>query len=434
MAEASSTAGFLDTFRAGGAVIAEACTRCGDCFRACPMVAPAGLAMADASETAGAIVDLITGGEGNEAAVRWGEVCSGSGNCIPACQHGINPRFMVQLARGFARRNAGTTPLPSRWREPFQTMSRGVRVLSRLQLPPETLARFAPSREPRTAPPDIVFYTGCNVLKTPHIALLCLDIFDLLGIDYEVMGGVGQCCGVYQYRAGDFETNSKVAYATIDGLASAGASTVLSWCPSCQISIGEVSLPNYEMQFGAKPFDLNPFLIFLADRADQLAALMKHRVERRIALHERPVFPGVIAAVKKLLSIIPGAELVDIDVPRVGTQANSLAQLPKFKRELVQRELQAVADAGVTTLATIYHACHREVGDVGDGRGLEVVSSVDLLGEGLGLDSEDLYKRLKLIRDIDDIIVETAPFIEANRLDLDTVRNALAFEFTAKGT
>jgi hypothetical protein len=43
-----------------------------------------------------------------------------------------------------------------------------------------------------------------------------------------------------------------------------------------------------------------------------------------------------------------------------------------------------------------------------------------------------LYKRLKLVRDIDEIIVETAPLIEANRLDLDTVRDALAFEFAAK--
>ena len=429
MSEAGETTAFLDTFRTRGAAIADACTRCGDCFRACPMVEPAGLASAGPEETTGAIVDLITGGEGNAAAIRWADVCSGSGNCIPACKHGINPRFMVQLARGFARRNAGSTPLPSRWREPFQTMSRGVRVLSRLQLPPETLARFRPSREPRDRAPDVVFYTGCNVLKTPHIALLCLDIFDLLGVEYEVMGGVGQCCGVYQYRAGDFETNSKVAYATIDGLASAGASTVLSWCPSCQISIGEVSLPNYELQFGAKPFDLNPFLVFLAERADQLAALMKRRVERRIALHERPVFPGVVEAVKKLISIIPGAELVEIDVPRVGTQANSLAQLPKFKRELVERELRAVADAGVTTLATIYHACHREICDAGEGRSFEVVNFMELLGEGLGLDSEDLYKRLKLVRDIDEIIVETAPLIEANRLDLDTVRDALAFEF-----
>src|SRR5262249_41442811 len=135
---------------------------------------------------------------------------------------------------------------------------------------------------------------------------------------------------------------------------------------------------------------------------------------------------------KKLLSIIPGAELVEIDVPRVGTQANSLAQLPEFKRELVRRELQAVADAGVTTLATIYHACHREICDAGDGRSFEVVNFMELLGEGMGLDSEDLYKRLKQIRDIDDIIVETAPLIAANRLDLDPGREAFALECGAK--
>ncbi len=431
MSEAIETAGLLDRFRARSGEIAEACTRCGDCFRACPMTEPAGIGEADPGATAGAIVDLITGGEGNADAIRWTEVCSGSGYCIPACQHGINPRFMVQLARGFARRNSGAAPLATRWRKDFQTMSRGVRVLSRLQLPPETLARFAPPRQERASPPEIVFYTGCNVLKTPHIALLCLDILDLLGVEYEVMGGVGQCCGVYQFRAGDFVSNNKMAYATIDGLASAGASTVLSWCPSCQISIGEVSLPNYQMQFGTKPFDLNPFLTFLADRADQLAALMQRRVEKRIALHERPVFPEIVAAARKLISIIPGAELVDIEVPRVGTQANSLAQLPEFKRGLVQRELAAVADAGVTTLATIYHACHREICDAGDGRSFEVINFMELLGEGLGLDSQDLYKRLKQIRDIDEIIAQTAPLIEAHRLDLDTVRDALMAEFGA---
>jgi heterodisulfide reductase subunit D len=425
----TETIDYLDLFSERGQGIADACTRCGDCFRACPMTEPGGIADADASETAAAIVDLITGGAGNDEAIRWGEICSGSGNCIPACKHGINPRFMVQLARGFARRNRDGKPLETRWRGAFQNMSRGVRVLSKLQLPPETLARFKRVDTSRTAPPDIVFYTGCNVVKTPHIALMCLDVLDKLGVTYDVMGGVGQCCGVYQFREGDFANNSKMANATIAGLASAGTSTVLSWCPSCQISIGEVSLPNYEKQFGEKPFDLNPFLIFLADRADLLASMMVRRVDKRIALHERPVFPGIMDAVKKLISIIPGAELIDIDVPRVGTQANSLAQLPEFKRALVQKELQAVADAGVDTLATIYHACHREICDAGDGRSFEVVNFMELLGEGLGLDSEDGYKRLKALKDIDDIIVETAPLIEANKLDLDTVRDALAFEF-----
>ena len=83
-----------------------------------------GIGDADPSRTAAGIVDLITGGAGNEDAVRWGEICSGSGNCIPACQHGINPRFMVQMARGFARRardgappagRAGTSAGDARW-------------------------------------------------------------------------------------------------------------------------------------------------------------------------------------------------------------------------------------------------------------------------------------------------------------------------------
>src|SRR5512146_3325785 len=103
------------TFRLRGAAIADACTRCGDCFRACPMTGPDGIGDADPSATAGDIVDLITGGAGGEAAIRWTEACSGSGYCIPACTHGITPRFMVQLARGFARRNAGAAPLPTRW-------------------------------------------------------------------------------------------------------------------------------------------------------------------------------------------------------------------------------------------------------------------------------------------------------------------------------
>ncbi|HEY1257732.1 MAG TPA: (Fe-S)-binding protein [Stellaceae bacterium] len=426
------TAGFLEEFRARGEAMADACTHCGACFRACPMVTPAGLGEADPGEVTAGIVDLITGGAGNDEAVRWANVCSGSGNCIPACPEGINPRFMVQLARGFARARKEGAPLATRWRQGFANMSRGVRVLSRLQLPAETLARLRGQDRPaRESPPDIVFYTGCNILKTPHIALLCLDTLDLLGVDYEVMGGPGQCCGVYQFREGDYANTAKVGYATIDGLAAAGSSTVLSWCPSCQVQIGEVQLPNYEARFGTKPFDFNPFLVYLASRADELAGLIKHRVEKRVALHERPVLPEVMGAVKKLLSIVPGVEFVDIDVPRVGTQANSLAVLPAYKRELVQRELAAVADAGVTTLATVYHACHRELCDAGKGRTFEIVNFMEILGEGLGLHAEDLYKRLKEIGDIDDIVVETGALAAAHRLDLDTVRAALLQEFGA---
>src|SRR5260221_7798326 len=99
MSGSTEAAGYLDPFRARGASIADACTRCGDCFRACPMTGPAGIGESDPAATAGAIVDLITGGEGNGTAVRLTKACRGDGYCIPALRDCINPPLYVALAR-----------------------------------------------------------------------------------------------------------------------------------------------------------------------------------------------------------------------------------------------------------------------------------------------------------------------------------------------
>ena len=60
-------------------------------------------------------------------------------------------------------------------------MNRSTRMISRLLLSPETLERLAPALRPPqdyAVQPDIVFYAGCNVVKTPHIALLVLEVLD----------------------------------------------------------------------------------------------------------------------------------------------------------------------------------------------------------------------------------------------------------------
>src|SRR3954463_4508072 len=115
---------------------------------------------------------------------------------------------------------------------------------------------------------DIVFYTGCNVTKTPHIALLVLEVLDALGVSYEVMGGNAVCCGIQQFKRGDAKTAGRVSYNTIDRLSRPGASRVVAWCPSCQIQIAEVALPAYRDSFGTTPFDMNPLAEFFAERLD----------------------------------------------------------------------------------------------------------------------------------------------------------------------
>ena len=103
-------------------------------------------------------------------------------------------------------------------------MSTAVKVLSRLQLPADLLASFTRSARADSEPaPDIVMYLGCNVLKTPHIALLCLEVLARLGTRYKVFAGPAYCCGVIQYRAGDTKTSGRIGGNTVAGFAGTGA-------------------------------------------------------------------------------------------------------------------------------------------------------------------------------------------------------------------
>jgi hypothetical protein len=302
----------------------------------------------------------------------------------------------------------------------FTGMSTGVRVLSRLQLPPELLARFRPGDDDDATPPDVVFYTGCNLLKTPHIALLCFDIMDALGVRYRVMGGPSHCCGVLQFRAGDLATSGRVAYRTVERLASAG-NRVLSWCPTCQVQLGEIVVPGkVDTQL-----DLEPFVRFLAERLDALRPLLTRPVRRRVGLHEHPGVHGISEAARAILQAIPGLDFVDLEQPRLGWMCNTLAPVPEYKRTLHQNQLQAAADAGVTTLAGIYHACHRELCSHERDWPFEVVNFLELVGESMGISRVDMFKRLKLMQDVDAILAASTEMIEVNGLDLDEARSVI---------
>src|ERR1700730_16982414 len=163
----------------------DACTRCGKCVEACPSVKPAGIADASSESIISGVLDIVRSGEGPEASRKWAASCMLSGECIKACDYGVNPRFLLAMARlGMTK---AARELPERRRqgvEKYREMGRDVSVLSQLQLDGEVLERLGQKSASVATPtevPDFVFYTGCNVLKTPHIALLALDIMDALG-------------------------------------------------------------------------------------------------------------------------------------------------------------------------------------------------------------------------------------------------------------
>ena len=410
------------------AEMVDACTRCGKCVEVCPVTGPGGVEAEPIAVISG-VLDILRTGDGPEASRKWANACVLSGECIEACDYGVNPRFLLGMAR-VAMAQQPDEPLERRRAgvEGFRKIARDVTHISRMQLDAALLARLgqkADNRPDTEAPPDFVFYTGCNVLKTPHIALLALDIMDKLGVTYQVLGGPNHCCGVVQMRAGDIATSGRFAESTMDKLARSKSGQVVSWCPSCHVQFTETTLPTVEKVRGAKPFEMTPFMLFLRKNLERLRPFLTKRVEMRVALHRHPGIRGVVEAAEDVLRAVPGIELIDLGQPAVGLMSNYFRALPAYRRELQKNELEAAEEAGIDALIAVYHADHRELCAHERDYPFRIMNLLEIVGDSIGLHHHDHFKRLKLMQDVDAIAADCHDLIAQHRLDPESTRLAI---------
>jgi len=404
----------------------DACTRCGKCVEICPVTAPAGVGDATPTAVISGVLDIVRFGDGPQASKAWAKGCALTGDCIAACPEGVNPRFLLAMARvKMARQAAEPREQRKKGVENFRLVADGTNVLARMQLSANELTRLGQKATERLESgstvkpgerPDFVFYTGCNVLKTPHIALLALDVMDALGVTYKVMGGPSHCCGIVQARTGDLEVSGRVATNSLDKLAE-GKTGVISWCASCHVQFTETTLPTIEKVRGSRPFEMTPFMLFLATRFDDMRPLLRKPVPLKIALHKHPGVKGVVEAGITLLQMVPGIEIVDLHQPAVGLMSNFLNALPEYKRGLHLAELEAAEAAGVDALVAIYHPDHRDLCAHEREWPFKIINILDIVGESMGLHHDDHFKRLKIMQDADAIVADCKDLMSANGVD-----------------
>ena len=391
--------------------IVDNCGQCGRCVEVCPVIPFSKAAGTESKQVIGGIIDLLAGRSETLSAAsdEWASTCNGCGLCIPECPKEINPRKMLALVG--AKQSAVSSKTP----ELFRRMSRSIKVLVGMQLIPAEFKKvFVP---PRVRDVPIVFYLGCNALRTPHLLFNSMALLDAVGADYEVVGGPSSCCGVIATKwEGQVKTGDRVTMNTINRFEGFKPEKVLNWCPTCQIYLGE-TLDGYRRT----SYDFDHVTDFLANRVEIMKPKFIRPLRKRAVVHAHVGRSDICSNVDTLLRAIPGFEIVETVFESGYTCGGSgCAKAPKLAAKEHGELLQRTIDTGADMLVTLYHGCHQTfIGAEKEGK-FKVQNFTDVLVEALGETPHvDQMKSYRLMDDFQMIVDEAQPFLKANGIELD---------------
>jgi Fe-S oxidoreductase len=312
---------------------------------------------------------------------------------------------------------------------PKVNLFRMIDISQSLQIP-EHEARWFTGRPPEGVQADVVFYLGCNILRTPNIALGVIDVLDALGVKFHTIGGGGNCCGILQFREENLDAADAVASNTFRNFAAFSPKEVVTWCPTC-----ELQFTDFGADYLPREFEIKHVTRFLAEHLDVLKSKIVQPVPVRVALDEHAPLgddDNVVEDAKLVLRAVPGVEVVDVPQHRLGYQCSAVRNQAASQAALTTL-FESAARAGVDYLLSIYHSCHRELVLAERDYPFQVLNFTAILGRALGKEREDTYKHYKLMDDTEQILQQVLASGRETGYSLEEIRRAIQWEFGKKG-
>ena len=279
-------------------------------------------------------------------------------------------------------------------------------------------------------PVEMVLYLGCNVLRTSHMIRTVVEIFKTLDLNFVTVGGTSYCCGNQHFNGGDEASGEAMALATVRNFQKFQPDNVVMWCPSCIYYYDDMM----ELRDTLNLEHVTEFLIKHLDRLN-----FAHEVKAKVALHYhtgRAQSDTEAQAAQRLLSAIPGLELVDLGTdPRFGRHCTERVRAGMGAENwdcMAAKYFQRALDAEVDIFSPLYHGCHRMLCGYERDYPVKVEHYLTLVGRALGIEYEDLFKKHMLMGDVEAIVLETSPCATANGISEEDAREAIRKSFVPK--
>ncbi|MBM4349091.1 MAG: (Fe-S)-binding protein [Deltaproteobacteria bacterium] len=355
----------------------DACTRCGDCLRFCPVYSQRTEEAINPRGKIQAMKKFLRGQYGLWARVfgkkkldeaeleKFSEMayrCTLCGECSVQCPVSIDSRSLwlafkeILVELGHYPKNLGVMKknVLAKYNISGDSNSSRTDWLDRFEnLPPH---RYQKDRA------EVVYFVGCVSAYFPmahKVPQSFLQILERSWVDFTLLGGEEWCCGFPLIGAGFKREIEGFIRHNIEGVKAKGARTVVFSCPSCYHTWQE----HYHTDLNL--FDSTQFVLNLIQKGK-----IRFQEERIKVTYHDPCDlgrqSGIYDAPRKILQSIPGVELVEL--AHHGEQSKccgggGLLEMvdPELSISLAREKIKEIEATGTNLVISACQQCTRTI-------------------------------------------------------------------------
>jgi Fe-S oxidoreductase/FAD/FMN-containing dehydrogenase len=226
--------------------------------------------------------------------------------------------------------------------------------------PKELLAKHGPGRKAKTA-----YFAGCTVSYVEHdIGQAAVTLLDAAGVDFTTLGTVENCCGTPMLVAGKWDLFEETMRKNIAAVKAAGADTVVSSCPACDMMWRNV-YPEWAKKLGIDyGLTARHYSEILAEKIKDGSFKFTHPVKGRVSWHDSCHIgrvSGVYEAPREVIKAVPGAEFVEMthhhDEAHCCGSVLTLIKEPLVAHDIGRTRLDEAAEVKADTVLSLCPCC-----------------------------------------------------------------------------
>jgi heterodisulfide reductase subunit D len=347
------------------------CVRCGLCLSVCPIYRES-LSETDSPRARVALVRAVKEGlleaptDGYSTAFFRCLLC---GACTFACPSGVAVDRILELTRGELA-SLGLLPQVLSDLDARITQYRNISAeanegrliwTDNLPTPPTGLGKERA---------EVAYFIGCVSSFFPRsykVPQSLVQIFDLAGVDYALLGGAEWCCGYPMLLNGELDRARELIQHNVEAVRAMGAQKVVTTCPSC-FHFWKHSYPaTLEVErmedLGLEVQHSTEFLANLLETGN----LKLRELGQNVTYHDPCDLGrkgGVIEAPRRILAQIPGLRLVEMAKNHdsshcCGGGGNLESFAPEMSGAVARSRIRQAAEVGAGTLVSACQQCER---------------------------------------------------------------------------